>query len=237
MRRRIKFKRPSHATIVAYLALFVAVGGTTAYAADTVFSSDIVDGEVKTPDVANFAVTAGKLGNASVGKVKIAGNAVDGPRVADGTLTEADLKNVPWQTVAANPPSDTDPCVGASPQTGVFCGGPAITAWSNYGGTFQTARFVRDAAGIVHVEGLVKSASRLAAAVFILPAGYRPANTLIFSVDCVEYQDNDPDSLVTHGRIDVQSDGAVYWPEQDNCDQFSAAGYISISGIDFKADQ
>jgi hypothetical protein len=45
---------------VAYVALFFALGGTSAYAANTVFSSDIVDGEVKNPDIAPTAVGTGK---------------------------------------------------------------------------------------------------------------------------------------------------------------------------------
>jgi len=39
--------------IVGYVALFVALGGGTAFAADTVFSEDIVDGQVKTNDISN----------------------------------------------------------------------------------------------------------------------------------------------------------------------------------------
>ena len=53
-------KRPSHATIVSYLALFVALGGTGAWAAGKVGSGDIApnavrskhirDGQVKSRD-------------------------------------------------------------------------------------------------------------------------------------------------------------------------------------------
>jgi hypothetical protein len=38
--------------LIGYLALFVALGGSTAFAADTVFSEDIVNGQVKTNDIA-----------------------------------------------------------------------------------------------------------------------------------------------------------------------------------------
>ncbi len=50
--------RLTYANIVATLALVVAVAGGTAYAANTVFSSDIVDGEVKTADVRNDTLAA-----------------------------------------------------------------------------------------------------------------------------------------------------------------------------------
>ena len=41
------------ANVVSALALFVALSTGTAYAANTVFSSDIVDGEVKTEKTSN----------------------------------------------------------------------------------------------------------------------------------------------------------------------------------------
>ena len=101
MLAKLRFRRPSHATVVAYLALFVALGGTGAYAANTVFSTDIVDGQVKTPDLANVAVTNGKIGASAVNanKIasnavttgKIAGNAVTTGKVADNNLTGSDV--------------------------------------------------------------------------------------------------------------------------------------------------
>src|SRR4051794_32273822 len=49
-----------HAAIaISLVALFVALGGT-AYAVNTVRSGDIVDGQVKTVDLANGAVTGAK---------------------------------------------------------------------------------------------------------------------------------------------------------------------------------
>lgn len=58
-------KRPSHATIVAYIALFVALGGTT------------------------FAAT--QLGKNSVGTRQLKKNAVTGQKVKDGSLTGKDV--------------------------------------------------------------------------------------------------------------------------------------------------
>jgi hypothetical protein len=45
-----------------FLALFLVIAGGTAYAANTVFSTDIVDGEVKTADIDNNAVRSTKIG-------------------------------------------------------------------------------------------------------------------------------------------------------------------------------
>jgi hypothetical protein len=49
-----------------FLALFLVVAGGTAYAANTVFSSDIVNGEVKAADIATGAVHTSEIGDNQV---------------------------------------------------------------------------------------------------------------------------------------------------------------------------
>ena len=62
---------------VAFVAgSFVASSELRAYAANTVFSSDITDGEVKTADLANNAITGGKIKDAEVKAAEIATDAV-----------------------------------------------------------------------------------------------------------------------------------------------------------------
>ena len=50
---RLSIKKPSPAFVIACVALFVSLGSGAAYAANTVFSTDIVDGQVTTPDLAD----------------------------------------------------------------------------------------------------------------------------------------------------------------------------------------
>src|SRR5688500_861979 len=57
-------KRPSPTTVIAVLALFLAVGGATAIAlpgTNTVNSGDIRNGQVKTRDLAANAVSGAKV--------------------------------------------------------------------------------------------------------------------------------------------------------------------------------
>ena len=58
-------RRPNHGTVVAYVALFVALGGTSVAAVtiakNAVVSGSIKDGEVKTADLAANAVTSAKV--------------------------------------------------------------------------------------------------------------------------------------------------------------------------------
>jgi hypothetical protein len=94
MRQKLRSRRPSHATVVAYLALFVALGGTGAWAThEVILSSDIVNGEVKTPDLANLGVTNPKLGPNAVTSGKVLDNNLQGLDLKDGTVGTADLVN------------------------------------------------------------------------------------------------------------------------------------------------
>jgi hypothetical protein len=85
MRTRIKLRRPSHTTVVAYLALFVALGGS-AYAA-----SHLGKKTVGTKQLKGGAVTAAKLSKNAVTKAKIKAKAVDGSKIADGSVTGTDI--------------------------------------------------------------------------------------------------------------------------------------------------
>ena len=52
---RLRFRRPRHATIVAYLALFIAIGGSS-YAAMTVHSEDVPKNELTGSDIKNLTI-------------------------------------------------------------------------------------------------------------------------------------------------------------------------------------
>ena len=59
--RRVR-NRLTYANVVATLALVIAVAGGTAYAANTVFSTDIVNDQVYSADVRNDTLAGGGLG-------------------------------------------------------------------------------------------------------------------------------------------------------------------------------
>jgi hypothetical protein len=71
---------------VAYLALFVALGGTSAYAANTIATGDIVDNQVTTADVRNDNLGFGGLYAADLGA-----KSVGSSEVSDGTLEDEDI--------------------------------------------------------------------------------------------------------------------------------------------------
>jgi hypothetical protein len=74
--------------------LFVALGPTAAYAANTVFSTDIVDGQVRTADLATQGVTTPKIAFDSIGT----------GRIIDNTVSSADLKGADVKGAISLPP-------------------------------------------------------------------------------------------------------------------------------------
>jgi len=105
------------------------------------------------------------------------------------------------------------------PQANTSWTAPTLTnSWVNYGNGFQTASYMKDAAGFVHLRGLIKNGTAAAAA-FTLPSGFRPAMTLIYSV----YSNAAP------GRVDIETSGQVI-PEA------GGTGYVPLDGIIFWPD-
>jgi hypothetical protein len=109
---KLRSRRPSHATVVAYVALFVALGGTSAYAAATidgddvidesltsddlandkaVQGSDVIDGSLVSADVLDGSLAAADLANSAVTNSKIRSNAVTGAKVFPSTLTGGNI--------------------------------------------------------------------------------------------------------------------------------------------------
>jgi hypothetical protein len=101
---RIHLHRPSHATVVAYLALFIALGGVGAYAADKITSKEIKknavrakhikDGAVGSSEVAGGAVGAAALADGGVSNDALATDAVTGTKIDDGSIQLEDIAQV-----------------------------------------------------------------------------------------------------------------------------------------------
>jgi hypothetical protein len=78
--------------LAAFVAgAFVASPELRAYAANTVFSTDIKDGEVKTPDLANNAVTSAKIKDGEIKTDDIAPSAIGSLRIKDNDVKAQDL--------------------------------------------------------------------------------------------------------------------------------------------------
>jgi hypothetical protein len=100
-RVRRLLRRPSHGAVVAYLALFLALTTGGAWAAaqigpedirkNAVRSRHIKDGQVRTTDVRNGAVTASKLAPNGVTSDKVQDESLSGADLSDGAVGTAQL--------------------------------------------------------------------------------------------------------------------------------------------------
>ncbi|MBC5637849.1 phage tail protein [Ornithinibacillus sp. BX22] len=93
-----------------------------------------------------------------------------------------------------------------------------LNGWENYGGSFEIAKAVKSADGIVHVSGLIKSGAS-GTIIARLPVGYRPSATLIFS--CAH-------SMADSARVYVYPDGRIVLNR-------GGGSFVSLSGITFLA--
>lgn len=92
--------RPSHATVVAYVALFVALGTGGAWAAATIGPQDIKDNAIHTRHIRDSAVKTKKIAQGAVTTSRMADGAVTGAKAGTDTLTgdnidESTLGQVP----------------------------------------------------------------------------------------------------------------------------------------------
>jgi hypothetical protein len=163
------------------LALFLVLSGGTAVAShETIFSSDIVDGEVKSADVRNDSLSGGGLAAAdlragSVQSSEVLNDSLTGADIANNSLTGTDVQESSLALAAEGWHEVLD--------EGLFYNRP-FCAWSNFDATHNSAAFLRDRHGFVHLKGLVdaddlesngcdfSSADQI---IFVLRAGYLPA--------------------------------------------------------------
>ena len=118
----------ARSNLVAYLALFVALGGTGAYAANTIGSSDVINDSLQSEDVKQATLVRGdfapgsitgtyvldsslsffdfapgtivnsRLGDSAVNSAKVAPNSLTGDDIDDTSLQNAGLVQVTRQT-------------------------------------------------------------------------------------------------------------------------------------------
>jgi hypothetical protein len=157
-------QRLTYSNVVATLALFIAIGGASAFAASQLGKNSVGSKQLK-----KNAVTAAKIKKNAVTTAKIAKDAVTGAKVNESTL-----ETVPSANVANSlSPLEATHLVGNP-------GEPAFENGShNFGVTgpfnLNSVGFYKDHEGIVHLQGIAKTGSTSPNFVFTLPPGFRPA--------------------------------------------------------------
>jgi hypothetical protein len=210
-------RRPSPAMVVAVIALLVALGGT-GYAAyklpkNSVGTKQLKKNAVNSAKVKNHSLTGLDINLAKLGTVPAANNAAH--------ATTADSAN-------SIPPAEPSHVVGASGEP-PFLSGSANRTFPVAGASYQPVGFFKDHEGIVHLEGVADAGKEgsTPGMIFILPPGYRPANSKVLAFEPAEERGILISGVgVNLGGIDLS--GGVYAPETE-------AGSIPLNGITFRA--
>jgi hypothetical protein len=118
----MRLSRPGHTTVVAYLALFIAIAGGTAMAAkkigpdqlkkNAVTTKKIADAAVTTKKIANDAVTGGKLANGAVSEGKIDADAVTANKLAPNSVGTNKLRDEAVESAKLGAGSVTEGKIG-----------------------------------------------------------------------------------------------------------------------------
>lgn len=86
-------KRLTYANVMSSIAVFLILGGATAFAAKKIGSNELKGNSVKTGKIVKEAVTTSKIKNESVTTAKIAKGAVTSDKLADNAVTTAKIAN------------------------------------------------------------------------------------------------------------------------------------------------
>ncbi len=84
-------KRITYANVMSSIAVFLVLGGASAYAAKKIGSNEIKGNSITTGKIKKEAVSASKIKKNSVVTAKIADNAVTTAKIANGAVTGAKL--------------------------------------------------------------------------------------------------------------------------------------------------
>jgi hypothetical protein len=84
-------KRLTYANVMSSIAVFLILGGATAFAATKIGSNQLKANSVLTGKIKKGAVTTSKIKNNAITTSKVANGAVTGAKVLDGSLTGSDI--------------------------------------------------------------------------------------------------------------------------------------------------
>jgi hypothetical protein len=169
--------------VVACIALGIALGGTSVAAINalpknSVGTKQLKKNAVTSPKVKNNAITGADVNEGTLGTVPSATNATNAANAANATsatnATNA-TNAVSAQTAQTLTPAESFRNIGTAGNPG-FQG-----TWTNFGSGRATAGFFRDQQNIVYLKGSITGGTSGTVA-FTLPAGYRPASTLLLPV-------------------------------------------------------
>ena len=159
--------RLTYANVMSTIAVFLVLGGATAFAAGQLAKNSVGSKQLK-----KNAVTAAKIKKNAVTTAKLKANSVTGAKVNESTL-----ETVPSSAVALSlSPLEPTHLVGNPGEPSFENGSHNVGGLG--GARFNNVGFYKDHDGIVHLQGVAetgKNGGLGLVPVFTLPPGFRPA--------------------------------------------------------------
>jgi hypothetical protein len=223
MKRKLRGKL-TYANVVATLALFIAIGGASAFAASQLGKNSVGSKQLK-----KNAVTSAKIKKEAVTAAKVKKGTLTGTQINAGTLG-----TVPTATTANSLAAPEALHMVGAPGEPLFQNG-----WVNYGPENEPVAFYKDHEGVVHLIGKTKGGP-VGSVIFQLPPGYRPASSVAdFAVacDCGAVDPQGGSVRLTTGSVSIRGpgngsiDGTVILYNADS------ANNVSLNGITFRVGQ
>lgn len=198
-------RRPSFPTVIALIALFVALGGTS-YAVIKLPAKSVGNRELK-----SNAFTSAKIRARSVARSDLAPSARVGSRGPSGRQGPQGNAGPAGDAVAPEP----------------WKALPFAAGWGNYGSGYAGGAYRKDARGRVYLRGLVTKINGLPVfdeAIAVLPPGYRPSARLVFAI-----VGGGTSVGNGYGRDDVLPNGNVAWGASVNSAETDIMGLENVS--------
>jgi hypothetical protein len=172
-----RLRAPSPALVIALIALFVALGGTS-YAASKVIVTKHKDAKADTKLVKKLAPSLSVKHAKTANSATTAAHATSADSATNAThATSADsATNATSATTAANANElgGVAPSGYATASKLSFTAPTLVNGWTAASG-FGAPGYTKDQFGIVHLTGAVDNASPSSSPIFNLPAGFRPS--------------------------------------------------------------
>src|SRR5215204_2653442 len=207
-------KRLTYANVMSSIAVFLILGGASAFAA-----TQLGKNSVGTKQLKKNAVSVAKIKKNAVTTAKIKNDGVPGVKVNEGTLSTVSSARV------ANglAPLEATHLVGAPNEPGFENGSINFPGEGGLG--FNPVGFYKDHEGIVHLQGIAKAGPTVPI-VFTLPPGFRPASGKVIVLQQIEESTSIiAGSGVSSGGLDL-SGKVLGSPEKP----------VVLDGITFKAE-
>ena len=202
--------------VMAAIACFAALAGGTAYAANTIGSTDIIDGQVASVDIKDQDILSADVKDQSLTTFDV--STFLGVDVVDGTLTGADVGD---NSLTGADIDESSLALAVEPVTPVPASGTNgfATQWGNDSDFGGPAGYWKDPTGLVHLRGAVTRLGDMAGPrIFTLPEGYRPAFGELFTVGT---------QSATPAQVQIAANGQVQAYSGSVSD-------LSLSGITFR---